>query len=152
MIQDHITVENRHNDFIKKVSETEMIYALKDENGYAVSYSNELEYEDGDPVQIICFWSDQARAKSCIADEWSHYEVSSVPLNDFVENWCLGMNNDGLVVGTNFDSNLFGFEAEPLELVLDIIEELKKTGKNITLRKFKSIEEMETQIKKVLNS
>lgn len=62
------------------------------------------------------------------------------------------MNNDGLVVGTNFDSNLFGFEAEPLELVIDIIEELKKTGKNITLRKFKSIEEMETQIREVLSS
>ncbi|MCT2564170.1 DUF2750 domain-containing protein [Chryseobacterium herbae] len=152
MIQDHITVENRHKDFIKKVSETEIIYALKDENGYSVSYSNELEYEDGEPVQIICFWSDQARAKSCIGDEWSHYEVSSVPLNDFVENWCLGMNNDGLVVGTNFDSNLFGCEAEPLELVLDIIEELKKTGKNITLRKFRSIEEMETQIREVLSS
>ncbi|MDN5397308.1 MAG: DUF2750 domain-containing protein [Chryseobacterium sp.] len=152
MIQDHITIENRHKDFIKKVTETEIIYALQDDNGFAVSYSNELEYEDGEPVQIICFWSDEARAKSCINDEWSHYKISSIPLNEFIENWCLGMNNDGLVAGTNFDSNLFGFEAEPLELVLDIIEELKRTGKTINLVKFENIQEMETQIKDVLSS
>ncbi|STC96299.1 Uncharacterised protein [Chryseobacterium carnipullorum] len=62
------------------------------------------------------------------------------------------MNNDGLVAGTNFDSNLFGFEAEPLELVLDIIEELKRTGKTINLVKFENIQDMETQIKDVLSS
>lgn len=31
MLQDHITVENRHKDFIKKITETETIYALKDD-------------------------------------------------------------------------------------------------------------------------
>ncbi|KMQ64914.1 hypothetical protein ACM46_11955 [Chryseobacterium angstadtii] len=152
MLQDHITVENRHKDFIKKVSETEVVYALEDENGFAVSYSNELEYEDGEPVQIICFWSDEARAKSCINDEWIGYKVSTIPLSDFIENWCLGMNNDGIVAGTNFDSNLFGYEAEPLELVLDILEVLKKTEKNFPLRKFESFDDMQKQIKEVLNS
>lgn len=150
MLQDHITVENRHKDFIRKVCETEIIYALKDETGFAVSYSNELEYEDGEPVQIICFWSDHARAKSCIEKEWSHYEVSEISLNDFIENWCLGMNQDGLVAGTQFDTHLFGYEAEPLELILNLIEELKKTGKSVNLRKFESIEDLEAQVKEAL--
>ncbi|WP_370647745.1 hypothetical protein [Chryseobacterium sp. MA9] len=34
-------------------------------------------------------------------------------LNKYAENWCLGMNNDGLLVGTDFDSNMFGDEVEP---------------------------------------
>lgn len=150
MLQDHITVENRHKDFIKKITETETVYALKDDKGYATSYSNEAEYEDGEEVQIICFWSDAARAKSCIENEWNHYEPSPIPLNEFVENWCLGMNSDGLLVGTNFDSNLLGYEAEPLELILDIIEELRSSGKSLELRKFENMEDLEKQIREVL--
>ncbi|HCN50024.1 MAG TPA: DUF2750 domain-containing protein [Chryseobacterium sp.] len=150
MLQDHITIKNRHQDFITKICETETVYALKDEKGYATSYSNDLEYEDGEPVQIICFWSDAARAKSCVEREWNHYEVSPIPLNEFLENWCLGMNIDGLMVGTNFDSKLFGYEAEPLELVLDIIEELKTEEKSLNLKKFESIDDLKKQIREVL--
>ncbi|MDR3022935.1 DUF2750 domain-containing protein [Chryseobacterium sp.] len=150
MLQDHITVQNRHKEFIKKITETEIVYALQDDKGYATSYSSEAEYEDGEPVQMICFWSDAARAKSCIENEWNHYEPSPVSLTEFVENWCLGMNMDGLLVGTNFDSHMFGYEAEPLELILDIIEELKNSGKSLELRKFKNLEDMEKQIREVL--
>ena len=150
MLQDHITVQNRYKDFIKKISETETVYALKDDKGYATSYSNESEYEDGEPVQIICFWSDAARAKSCIENEWNRYEPSPIPLNEFVENWCLGMNSDGVLVGTDFESNLFGYEAEPLELILDIIEEFKISGKSLNLRKFENMDDLEIQIREVL--
>lgn len=98
MLQDHITLQNRHKNFIRKVCETGTVYALKDEKGYATPYSNDLEYENGEPVQIICFWCDAARAKSCVDREWNRYEASSIPLNEFLENWCLGMNSDGLIL------------------------------------------------------
>lgn len=150
MIQDHITVQNRYKDFIKKINETETVYTLKDEKGYATSYSNEIEDEDGEPAQIVCFWSDAARAKSCVDQEWSHYEISPIPLREFLENWCLGMNNDGLIVGTNFDSHLFGYEAEPLEVITDSIEELRATGKSLELRKFKNMQDLESQIREIL--
>lgn len=150
MLQDEITLQNRYKDFIKKVCETEIVYGLKDDKGYATSYSNDLEYDDGEPVQIICFWSDAARAKSCVDKEWNRYDASPISLNEFLENWCLGMNNDGLLVGINFDSNLFGYEAEPLELALKVIEELKKNGKSFILRKFDNLEDMENQIREVL--
>ncbi|WP_250255751.1 DUF2750 domain-containing protein [Chryseobacterium sp. Marseille-Q3244] len=86
MLQDQITLKNRYKDFIKKVIETEIVYGLKDDKGYATSYSNDLEYDDGEPVQIICFWSYVARAKSCVDKEWNRYEASSIPLNEFLEN------------------------------------------------------------------
>lgn len=152
MLQDHITIQNRYKSFIKKISETETLFALKDETGYATSYSNEIEYEDGEPAKIVCFWSDAARAKSCIEQDWNHYQASPVPLAEFVENWCLGMNSDGLIVGADFDSNLFGYEAEPLEVILDIITELKNTGKSLELRKFENIDDLEKQIRDVLEN
>ncbi|PKF75730.1 DUF2750 domain-containing protein [Chryseobacterium sp. PMSZPI] len=150
MLQDHITLKDRYKDFIRKVSETEIVYSLKNDKGYAISYSNDFEHEDGKPVQIICFWSDSARAESCVDKEWNRYEATPAPLNEFLENWCLGMNSDGLLVGINFDRNLFGYEAEPLELALEIIEELKKNKKSLTLKKFDDLEDMESQIKAVL--
>ncbi|MDN3692860.1 DUF2750 domain-containing protein [Chryseobacterium tructae] len=150
MLQDHITLQNRYKDFIRKICETKIVYGLKDGKGYATSYSNDLEYEDGEPVQIICFWSDAARAKSCVYNEWSRYEPTPIPLDEFLENWCLGMNSDGLIVGIDFDRNLFGYEAEPLELALEIIEELRKNDKFLTLRKFNDMEDMKNQIKDVL--
>ena len=60
------------------------------------------------------------------------------------------MNSDGLLVGTDFDSNMFGDEAEPLELILDIIEELGNSGKSLNLRKLESPEDMEKQIRVIL--
>ncbi|AZA83922.1 DUF2750 domain-containing protein [Chryseobacterium lactis] len=150
MLQDHITVKNRHIYFIKKVSTTEIVYALRGEKGYATSCSNDLQYGDGEPVEIVCFWSDNATAKLCIQEEWNHYEVCSIPLEEFMENWCIGMDNDGLIAGTNFDNNLFGYEVEPLELCLDLIRELKNLGKSLRLKKFADIHEMETQIRKIL--
>ena len=82
--------------------------------------------------------------------EWNHYEVSPISLREFIENWCLGMNSDGLIVGTNFDSHLFGYEDEPLEVIMDSIEELRATGKSLELRKFENMEDLESQIREIL--
>lgn len=152
MLQDTITLQNQHKNFIKKVSESQIVYALKGDKGYAVSYSNDMEHEDGSPVQVVCFWSVEALAKSCIENEWEEYIVDSIPLNDFLENWCLGMNSDGIMTGTDFNNNLFGSEVEPIELILDIIEELKRIEKPLEFVKFENIEDLETQIRDVLNS
>ncbi|WP_344826267.1 DUF2750 domain-containing protein [Chryseobacterium ginsenosidimutans] len=150
MIQDQITLENRHKNFVKKVSENEIVYALKNDRGYATSSSNEIEDEDGNPVEIICFWSDKAIAKSCIKNEWSEYEIDELNLSEFLENWCIGMSSDGLIVGTNFDQNLFGYEVEPLELILEIITALNLQNKQIKLKKFDGIKDLETQINEIL--
>lgn len=152
MTQDQTTLQNRYADFVKNVSESEIVYALKGDEGYATSYSSEIEHEDGSAVQTVCFWSDDTIAKSCIENEWSGYNTDLLPLNDFIENWCLGMNMDGIIVGINFDNELTGFEAEPLELILEIIAELKKTGKSLELKKFESINDLESQIKEALQA
>lgn len=152
MIQDHITIKKRHQNFVRKVCETNIVYALKDDTGYATSYSDEMEDENGEPIEIICFWSDQSIAKSCLENEWKDYNITELKLAEFLEIWCVGMNNDGLIVGTNFDKNLFGFEAEPLELILEIIEELKQIGKSLDLKKFNNIEDLEIQVKEILEN
>ena len=146
MHQDHITVRQRHEKFIKKVCETNIVYGLESEEGFATSSSNEFDDENGEPVGIICFWSEKALANSCIKNGWIDYNVAEIPLSELIENWCVGMNNDGLLVGTNFDQNMFGFEIEPLELILELVKELKAINSNIVFQKFENLIDLETQI------
>ena len=105
-----------------------------------------FEDEEGEPVGIICFWSEKALANSCIDEEWKNYQISEVKISDFLENWCVGMSNDELIVGTNFDRNLFGYEIEPLDLILEVTTELKSQNKNVEFRKFDNIDDLKNQV------
>ena len=147
MLQNSITIKNRHNRFIETVCETEIIYGLKNKNGFATS--NSVHYNDKNDVSIgiICFWSERARAKSCIRDKWKGYEPVEISLSDFMENWCIGMYSDNLLIGTQFDKNMFGFEIEPLELILQISAELDSIEKKLTFRKFDRMSDFIKQVK-----
>ena len=147
MLQDSIILKSRHEKFIKTVSENGIVYALKNKYGFATSSSINFEDKNGNPTEMICFWAENIRAKSCIKGEWKKYKVTEIPLVDFLENWCIGMANDGLLIGTQFDQNMFGFEAEPLELLLELLTELKSIGKSLNFRKFNGINDLEKQVK-----
>lgn len=147
MIQDAQTIEQRHRSFVKTVCKNQIIYGLKDKEGFAMSTSNHYENESGESVGLICLWSEEARAKILAKEEWADYKPEKIALNNFIENWCLGMHDDGLYIGTNFDQNLFGFEIGPLELGIELINEIKKEKYNIQLHSFKNINQLETAIK-----
>ncbi|RAU83015.1 DUF2750 domain-containing protein [Pontibacter arcticus] len=149
MIQDSLIVKQRHERFIKKICETEIVIGLESKEGFATSSSNNYEDEVDNPIQMICFWSEKALAKACVKDGWSNYTPTEIPLSEFLENWCVGMNNDGLLIGTNFDQNMFGHETEPFDLILEIITELKNTDKKLDLQKFEGIEDLEKQVKEL---
>lgn len=151
MLQDTALLEKRHNNFIKTVCASEIVYALKNRKGFATSSSIHYDDADGNPIGIICFWANKARAKSCIKDGWKSYKTHEISLSDFIENWCIGMENDELIVGTEFDQNMFGYEVEPLELILELIHELKILNKDISLKKFDGIQDLEQQIREILS-
>ncbi|WP_345164692.1 DUF2750 domain-containing protein [Nibribacter koreensis] len=150
MIQDSIVVRQRHERFIKKICEMETVIGLESEDGFATSSSNNYEDENKNPISMICFWSEKALARACSKDGWKNYTPTEIPLSEFLENWCVGMDNDGLLLGTNFDQNMFGHEIEPLDLILEITAELKSSGKKLELQKFENIEDLEKQVKAIL--
>mgnify|MGYP003582675654 FL=1 len=150
MIQNEAAALDRHNVFVKNVTETGVVYALKNEDGYATSSSNELEGDDGEPVEMICFWSDKALAESCIEEEWADYEVEALTIADFLENWCIGMSNEGVIAGTNFNSKMLGYEIEPLDLILEIIEAYIGLNKELPLKKFDDINDLEKQVRRIV--
>ncbi len=125
---------------------------MKNKKGFATSSSVHYCDENDEPIGVICFWAESARAKSCIKEGWRKYKLTEIPLTDFMENWCVGIGNDGLLIGTQFDQNMFGFEAESFELILDLSKELKLLGKSLSFRKFEGIDDLENQVKAAMES
>jgi hypothetical protein len=150
MIQGSLTIRNRHTRFIKTVCKTEVVYGLENVEGLASSSSMYFEDDEENPIGIICFWAEEALAKSCIKSDWSDYKITKITLSDFIENWCVGMEEDGLIVGTEFDQNMFGYEAEPLELILELVNELAQTKKELHFHKFKDILDVKAQVERIL--
>lgn len=150
MSKNHIDIRLNHERFLKTVCESKSVFALENEEGYATSSSNESEDEDGDAIGVICFWSEKVRAKSCITNAWSNYSIVEIPLNEFIENWCIGIDNDGLLIGTNFDQNMFGYEIEGYQLILELIVELEKSNTALMFMKFSSIQDLKSQITEAL--
>lgn len=146
MLQDSILIEQRHKRFIKTVCGSEIVYGLKNNDGYATSSSLHDEDDEGEAIGVVSFWAERALAKSCKNSGWPEYKVSEIQLADFLENWCVGIANDGLLIGTEFDINLFGFEAQPLELILELTTELKSIGKDLIFKKYKGIADLESQV------
>jgi hypothetical protein len=141
VLQDQATTEYKYELFQQRVVDTEQVWGLANDEGWATSSSNDNN------VTVIPFWSDKAYALACAKQDWSTYRPTSIPLNEFLESWCIGMISDGTLVGVNWDSNMFGKEVEPLDLALDILKELTTKGKSISFQEFEDLDEYMTEIK-----
>lgn len=142
MFQSTITIEHRHKKFVQKICETEEVLGLSKNGKYAVSESVKYETDNDEPIVLMCFWAERARARACIKSNWNGFEISSISLANFIENWCWGIHEKGELVGTAFDSNLFGHEIEPLDLAIEIVDELIRNDKKINFSQFNSLQEI----------
>lgn len=150
MTQDTIRVEQNHKKFVKQAAKSGSVYGLENKDGFATAASLHYEDDNEKPIEIICFWSERELTKPCITGDWEGYKVAQISLTDFIENWCIGMDQDRLLVGTEFDHNKFGFEAEPLDLILELLTELKSINKDLKFKKFKGISDLEEQLREIL--
>lgn len=84
MTQLDLTVasKERHQRFVQRVVASEIVWGLKDSEGWVTSSSTNDETEDR---PIMPFWSDRAYAKQCAKDEWSEYEPTEIPLDLFLK-------------------------------------------------------------------
>lgn len=133
--------EQKYQDFIKQVIDTEEVWGLAHDDTWATSSST--DYED---TEVILFWSDKAGAQACADEEWADYTPDSISLVEFLENWCVGMYGDELLAGADWGKDLAGKESEPLVLALDVVTELKARGKTLEFTQYDSQEEFEEQL------
>lgn len=143
-------MEKRYHNFIKRVCYAEQVWALKTSEGYAMSDSAEYMTEEGESLPLFCFWSEKPLAEACRVDGWSVYRPTPIPLADFIENWCVAMSDEEALAGIDFDQDMYGYEQEPLQLVLDLESELSRQHKTLSYQKFANLGELTGIIRKLM--
>jgi len=137
MTQD-AAAEQNHKTFVKDVVKNGKVWCLENDEGLALSESS--TYED---TGVIPFWSDKAGAEAQIKEGWSVHKATEVSLVEFLETYIILLSNDEVMIGTNWDQDMVGKEMEPVELAIDIIAELKATGKTLSFSHYKDLAEFE---------
>lgn len=136
-----IKMERDYELFIEKVAASKLVWGLQSKKGWANSSSAEDE-----ELNVVPFWSERAYAKACARDDWKDFSPVEIPLAYFLEEWCLGMAEDGTLIGTNWNAKMVGDEDEALAIALDILNQLKVINSAIKFTGYASIDEFISEI------
>jgi len=101
--------------FVQRVTQHEIVWYLNSNSG-AASCESDDEDDEGEPLTVLLFFSDEAYARRCQKAHFSDHEVQSMSLFDFLFRWLPGMSGDGVLAGANWNHDLVGLELDPLEL------------------------------------
>ncbi len=97
--------------FIQETQESQLVWGLRNEEGWLSCESTEFEESE-----VMPFWSSKEDAQIHNVEEWADFEVVEIPLDVFVEDWLITLDEDGVLGGTNWNANLEGKELEPSQL------------------------------------
>lgn len=115
--------DEEYNRFIRSIIGSQTLYTLvSDEGDIAECPSTEYEEDDGEPVPVFCVWHDRAQAEACKVEEWADYQLEALPLDFFLHEWLVSMDQDAVLLGVDFDSKLYGLEIEPVEVLADLLD------------------------------
>lgn len=104
--------------FIEHVQESGQVWGLQSDEGWVIVDST--EYEE---TEVMPFWSEESYAREHCVGEWEDFEPVAMDLSEFLEDWLVGMAEDGVLVGPNWNSELEGLEVEPEDIARLLSEE-----------------------------
>ncbi|WMS88500.1 DUF2750 domain-containing protein [Pleionea litopenaei] len=113
--------ELNYAQFLSEAVDTGIIWSLTttdDDESEFVMVDSETDPQRG----VMLFFSNIAFAEALCVEEWSECSPRAIDLDEFIDKWLPGMQGDGYLVGVNWNDALDGFEQEPLELSLELLE------------------------------
>ena len=140
---------DKYFHFIREVVASGIVYCLKDEKDYIASCTSsqfETQDDEDEEVGVLAFWSDKEKAQACKQEEWADYKISEIPLAEFMESWCLGMLEEDVVAGINFDTELFGYEEHPIHLLKTLIDEVEANDTKLEFQSFSSLNDLKDYV------
>lgn len=102
--------------FVRRVLESGHVWGLRSDDGWANCPSNQND------ADVLLFWSDEAYARRLAEKEWVAYIPTRIDLPSFIQNWLVGMHQDMVLAGVNFNSDLAGLEIDPLDLAKELLQ------------------------------
>ena len=118
MIRLTADLDANYQRFVENIQESGQVWSLKSEDGWVVVDS--AEFEDS---EVMPFWSEEAYARELCVGEWAHFKPERISFEEFVEDWLAGMDEDGILVGPNWNAELDGLEIEPIEILKQLTDD-----------------------------
>ncbi len=116
MSNDPNTVEQ----FVSACRIQNQVWGIHCEDGWVTCPSS--LYED---MNVIPFWTNAAAAEANRIDAWKNYDLQMVPLDEFIDIWLIEFANDHhVLVGPNWESELFGEEIQPIEMEAEFLKQM----------------------------
>jgi hypothetical protein len=106
-------------NFIENVKEHQVVWGLQDETGEGWVVCDSSEFEETD---VMPLWSSEEAAKSHCTEEWAEYQPVDISLNDFLEYWVSDLNDDGVMIGVNWEAEQECFEIDPIVLAKSLVD------------------------------
>lgn len=105
--------------FIANIKEAQTLWGLQDKAGEGWVVCDSSEYEETD---VMPLWSTEARAKEHCTQEWQDYQAVAISLPDFLEYWVSDLNDDGVLIGVDWQSDQECLEADPIVLAKELVD------------------------------
>lgn len=90
------------NAFLAEVKPTQKLWALQDKDSEDWVVLDSIAYENTD---VMPLWSSAELAQQHCIEEWTNYIPCEISLADWFEFWLEDLNEDGVIVGVNWQGN-----------------------------------------------
>jgi hypothetical protein len=117
MIELTTDLNANYQRFIEQTRESGQVWGLQSPEGWVIVDS--VEFEDTD---VMPFWSDAAYAEAHCVGEWENFKPVAIDAEEFVADWLPGMDEDGTLIGPNWNAELEGLEVEAIEIAQRLAE------------------------------
>ncbi len=117
-------INNMLKVFLEQVKETQVLWALQDNISEDWVVLDSPTFEN---TEVMPLWSSASLAKQHCIDEWGDYKPAEISVADWFEFWLEDLNEDGVIVGINWqdDDECFELELSDFSQSLAEIERLK---------------------------
>lgn len=109
--------DDNYDLFIEDALATGCVWGLESDEGWAVCPS-----DANDEIDVMPLWSQPEYAQVQCIEEWSHYQVVPISLEELLDEWLPGMHEDVIMLGPNWNADMEGLEVEPLDALEDFDE------------------------------
>ena len=114
----NMSEDERYDYFIRKIADFEQVWGLSN-NGWAL-------LGDHEGNKILPLWPEKGFAELCAVDQWRDYKPEIIKLDNFIEKWIPGMQNDKTSINVFLTPNAKGTVVSPDILYSDLQDELNQ--------------------------
>jgi len=113
------TAEEYAQSFIDNAKESRTVWGLWSE---ATGWTSIDSDQDPD-IEVILFWSERESAEKHAQDEWRDHSLIAIPIEEFLETTLVEMNEEGVLIGPDWDEDFIGLELSPADLTARLLSE-----------------------------